>query len=346
LKKAFENYQEAYCIDPTNPYALGNYIACELLMKKDLFIIECCYLPLKEAIKRCKKQIEVNTNLPWAFYDLGLFYLYLKNPYESIKYYAKAINTSTKAWMISTGRSRIDEFIENDIKVEGLKMISTFLRAGEWILIEERDKKEDILDYMYGNTFNRVPKQVLILAGGCGGMEQIYFKELNQLKEKLRKYKGTIVSGGTRSGIADIAGKLQKDNKNIHTIGYLPHKDSDVVKNLKDKRYKQFRYTTGDDFSILESLTFWQDFLTAGGDPKSVKLIGFNGGRISACEYRIALAFGAKVGIIQNSGREADKLLTDPLWNDYDPKSREYKRDKNLYALDLKSNDIEEFLKK
>jgi hypothetical protein len=39
-----------------------------------------------------------------------------------------------------------------------------------------------------------------------------------------------------------------------------------------------------------------------------------NGGEIAAFEYRLALALGARVGLVEGSGREADRLFQDPTW--------------------------------
>ena len=46
-----------------------------------------------------------------------------------------------------------------------------------------------------------------------------------------------------------------------------------------------------------------------------MKLIGINGGQISAFEYRLALMLGAQVGVIEASGREAGRLFRDPYWS-------------------------------
>jgi hypothetical protein len=48
--------------------------------------------------------------------------------------------------------------------------------------------------------------------------------------------------------------------------------------------------------------------------PADVRVLGINGGRIAALEYRVALALGAPVGILERSGRSADALLDDPVW--------------------------------
>jgi hypothetical protein len=44
-------------------------------------------------------------------------------------------------------------------------------------------------------------------------------------------------------------------------------------------------------------------------------LLGINGGKIAAVEFRIALALWARVGLIAGSGREADILAEDADWS-------------------------------
>ena len=70
-------------------------------------------------------------------------------------------------------------------------------------------------------------------------------------------------------------------------------------------------------FTILfrQILRNWQDILAAGINPQNVLLLGFGGGPLSAVEYRIALGFGASVGIVAGTGGSADELLDDPLWS-------------------------------
>jgi hypothetical protein len=62
----------------------------------------------------------------------------------------------------------------------------------------------------------------------------------------------------------------------------------------------------------------WMDLVAAGINPSQVRLLGINGGAIAGFEYRLALALGAKVGVVEGSGREADVLLQDPDWKKED----------------------------
>jgi hypothetical protein len=70
-------YRDAQFVDPTNPYALGNHIAEDLLERRDVGGLEL-YRPLTEGVaERCRRQVEARVNLPWALFDLGIFELYL-----------------------------------------------------------------------------------------------------------------------------------------------------------------------------------------------------------------------------------------------------------------------------
>ena len=59
----------------------------------------------------------------------------------------------------------------------------------------------------------------------------------------------------------------------------------------------------------------WVDILSSGIDPADVKLLGINGGKIAAFEFRLALTLGAKVGIIRDSGRAATEIFENADWN-------------------------------
>ncbi|MEK7405373.1 MAG: hypothetical protein AAB225_09715, partial [Acidobacteriota bacterium] len=336
LAEARDCYRKAHEIDHSYPYALSNYIALEVLLRHDTGIIDCFHAPLTEAIERCKRQIEVKVNLPWALFDLGIFEFYLGNPYAAIGYYAKGIDVALHAWMIQSANKPIEDFMRASVELNGLRMLDKLLKLGWWIKAgrEEREKSE----WRPAAAAVSFRPPVLILAGGCAGLESWRASRLADLKDALASFRGTIVSGGTRSGVAEIAGDLQAScgAPQLGTVGYLPARMPPGAE--ADTRYTTLRRTEGTGFSPLEPLAFWEDFLAAGGDATTVKLTGFNGGPIAACEFRVALAFGAQVGIIQDSGRAADDLLVDPLWQDR-------QRDRRpLHSLGLGREDVKRFL--
>lgn len=313
-RQALDCYRDAHRRDPTNPYPLGNYIAELLRQRKDLSLIEHFHSAIQRCMDRCKKQVEVKVNLPWALFDLGIFSLYLGSPFESFCHYAKGIANSTDSWMISSAEATIADLMKLPGTLQGIAWVDKLLRLGFWSRASDEEKGKS--GWRPAGRPVRWAGPILALAGGCENMEARHRSQLELLREALKTFYGTLVSGGTTSGIAGVAGDLQEkaDPERPQTIGYVPAEAAPGLKDQIDRRYTVLRHTEGADFSPLEPLAFWEDLFTAGVDPREVKLIGFNGGRIAACEYRMALAFGARVGIVSGSGREADALLADPLW--------------------------------
>jgi len=65
----------------------------------------------------------------------------------------------------------------------------------------------------------------------------------------------------------------------------------------------------------LEPLQAWIDIIASGISPEEVKVLGINGGNIASIEYKLGLALGVKVAVIEESGREAGKLLKEDDWS-------------------------------
>ena len=157
-------------------------------------------------------------------------------------------------------------------------------------------------------------KPVIMLVGGASFLEAATEKFKPLLMEAFRDFKGTLICGGTTAGIPGVAGEIGRTYRdNIYTLGYLPSPPlpEDAV---RDRRYRKIYRTDGKGFSPLEPLQSWIDLIAMGIDPSHVKVLGINGGTIAAAEYRIALALGAPVGVIEESGREAARLLPDEDW--------------------------------
>jgi hypothetical protein len=99
--------------------------------------------------------------------------------------------------------------------------------------------------------------------------------------------------------------------ESIHTIGYVPR----GVKGVPlDDRYREIRLTSESDFSVMEVVQYWCDLVTSGVLPSQVKVFGIDGGSISTSEYKMALALGASVALLEGSGREAKKLRHNRHW--------------------------------
>jgi hypothetical protein len=128
-----------------------------------------------------------------------------------------------------------------------------------------------------------------------------------------RDFQGTIVCGGTREGVSGLVGEVAATYpKRIRTVAYVPRKlPGDAT---LDRRYRDLRRTDADRFTPLEPLQAWVDLVASGIEPANVKVLGINGGDIAALELRVALALGVLVGVVEESGRAATRLLADEAW--------------------------------
>lgn len=157
---------------------------------------------------------------------------------------------------------------------------------------------------------------VVLVAGGCDASvsQRIMSYEL-VMALAFQEFQGTVICGGNRSGIAGLIGGLRCDAEKLWKLGYLPQEvpEAYAEDGIPHPKYT-IRWTEGDDFTPLEAISTWVDLLVAGRHPREIKLIGINGGTISALEYRMALALGAGVAVLGDSGRAASELINDETW--------------------------------
>lgn len=122
----------------------------------------------------------------------------------------------------------------------------------------------------------------------------------------------TILSGGTRFGVAGLAAELGT-RPAARTIGYLP----EGARGDADSRYDDLHFTNNINYSQMEAVQGWHDLRASGIQPGEVRVLGIGGGAIAAFEYQLGLALGAVVGLVEGSGRAVHRLLEDPLWCDH-----------------------------
>jgi len=155
---------------------------------------------------------------------------------------------------------------------------------------------------------------LILIAGGADGEGPASLESARAvLRTALAGRSATLISGGTDSGIPGLVGELAAAMPRLTAIGYLPRQLPPGAR--RDRRYSHFRTTPARRFSAAESLQTWADLLAAGIDPTDVTLLGWGGGQIAAREYRVALLLGARVGLVEASGRSADALLRDSWWS-------------------------------
>jgi len=299
-------YVRALEADPGNPYPLGNFIEAELSARRDPSILEYMRSGIAEAASRCRRQAEAGANLPWAFYDLSRFSLWLGRPMEALSLAAQAMLRSPKPWMVASAARGLRNIAAAGVKLEGMDVLLALFDLSEKVASPIRDGADPVA---FGSG------RLVIAAGGCAGADARSAPAMEALFTALSSFNGTVISGGTSVGVPGSVGRAAAANPGLRAIGYLPDLQEEG-RSAVDGRYTELRFGHERTFSAAECIHYWTDILGTGIDPRRVKLIGVNGGAISAAEYATALALGARVGLVRDSGREADAFLMDPAWAD------------------------------
>jgi hypothetical protein len=270
-----------------------------------------------------------------ARYNRGQSHLLSNKSYESLNDYAKGIQLTPNEELIKTAQNRLSQITQSRNTLQGYQWVQKLLQIGLATKFPSTNDGKAALEQIKELSpiiLKPIKRPAVILAGGCSAEFEPQIPVYNRaILEAFSDFTGTIISGGTTSGISGLIGKVQQKYPNkIYSIGYVPKTKT----NLVDKRYREIRLTEGEEFSPAEPLQYWIDLIASRIEPSVVKLLGINGGRISAIEYRMSLALGAQVAVVEGSGLEADKLLTDTDWN----------KSPNLYILSNNLQGIRPFV--
>jgi hypothetical protein len=243
---------------------------------------------------------------------MGVSYLYLTKPYPAFAACAKALQLSNTESVIDAAYDALSVLDECEAELIGYEWLRRLLLIGAAGRFHAPGARSE-LQVLASQEAPPIAPPVTILAGGSRADDHAVIARFRPLViDAFRTYTGTIISGGTRVGVSSLAGDVQEAfPESIHTIGYVPR----GVKGVPlDDRYREIRLTSESDFSVMEVIQYWCDLVTSGVLPSQVKVFGIDGGSISASEYKMALALGASVALLEGSGREAKKLRHNRHW--------------------------------
>ena len=307
------HYRAAFEADPQNPFHLASHVEYEMYCDQPLGLQAVSRPALEQAIHTCRAYADVGIELPWAYLTMGRLHLLLDEPYKSLAAYAKGIRHCLK------NQDRVPESVL-DGELTFLRRINRARPMPEthaWV----RQQLELAKAARSGGVAGLQAKHakftapVVILAGGTSADSQSNVEDARStVLAAFQGFHGTIISGGTNAGVAGLAGELAEQLRvsGGQVLGYVP-------KNMPydqpiDRRYTTHVASDGASYGAGSPLQYWIDLLCAGVKRGDVRLVGIDGGRIAAFEYRLALALGARVGILAPPKREAASLRVDPDW--------------------------------
>ncbi|MDP9334238.1 MAG: serine/threonine-protein kinase [Actinomycetota bacterium] len=301
-------YAAAAELDASNSYALGNLLEYEIREAHSLDGVQQRREQIAAALVRCEQEARSGRNLPWAYFDAGKLLALLGQTMESLDAYLRGLLASTGSHAVESSRSSLEQLVG----VAG-SATSTAL-AARLLRLAMAARTGAPFGQLAHRTDVAVSPPVLILAGNSSAQshDQTAMRSA-AIRDALEGFAGTLVAGGTTTGVSALVGELTCGLPDARSIGYVPAVlPPDVA---IDVRYSAIRRTDGDRFGPTEPLAYWADLLAAGVPPVRVAVLGIGGGEIAAFEYRLALALGASAGVLRESGREVAELLADPMWS-------------------------------
>jgi len=319
--KVLENYREALKYEPDNPYYLSGSLGYSKTMNPKMDLPVELRIPLKEAINTCAYHSSAGMELPQAYFTRGRLHLLLGEYETAYGFYARGIQhvLDENQFSPADALERETQWLEllvSDVENKNLDHIHQLLLLGK-MMKSDTEAQEELFEMFDCKEIPKFNGDVLIIAGGASYMDNRDNESAkNMLRAALHHFQGTVISGGTTAGIpglvGDIVKELKQEGNNITLIGYLPsHLPANAPSN---QDYDQLIQCKEKGFSAEQLHHSWLDIIKAGINPKDVKLLGINGGKISKMEYQLAAMMGAKAGIIINTGRAADELRHDSDW--------------------------------
>ncbi len=307
-------YLRAHELDPSHPYALGNLLEYEIDASGDLTPVSDRRVAIDAAADRCARQAETGENVPWAWYDLAKFRLLLGDANGALTAYATAIGRSVAAFQVATSSSSLDRLAARASGLPGLEEARRLLRLGGAARFGSSGDDPEVRALATPGAWPLAPPVAILAGGSSDAVEELVRGYADVFRDAFDDRSGTIISGGTRQGISELAGDLGAAGARV--IGYLPDSvPMGVTVDDDPRRYAELRRSDGEDFGVREPIRYWADVLTSGIDPRTVRVVALAGGAISAFEYRLALALGARVGAVRGSGDAARELLTSSTWS-------------------------------
>lgn len=311
-QRARELYVRAVERDPGDYRALGQLV--ELSIERGGSTAMTLLRPLLvPAMERCRAHLRLGVNLPWALFELGRFHLLRDEAYDSLRAYALGLRSTTAPFMIEEALASLAAVSPDGEGPGPAEWARRLLMIGMASHVGGAAPTGAVAE-LATPAVGALPEPVVIVAGGTHPREEEHLGSyLDLLTEGFRGFEGTVLAGGTREGISGLIGAVRAEpGARFQLVGYLPRELPDDA--TPDERYDELRRTTAPSFSPLEVLQGWIDLVATGIDPARVRLLGINGGPIASAEYHIAAALGATVGLVEDSRREASRLLADTPW--------------------------------
>lgn len=323
---------------PDEPELLLAYCTARLLRDRDAVRLCTMQGALKAAIEECLRREELGSDVPECLLQHARLAVLAGSVFDAANMYCYASVRGTtlerlrqERRLLGLLRTRVDadaaEPRVGRIRA-GLECAEALLELLSWRR-EGRSRPAPSASLSPASLHGGEPRPVIMMVGACGSMDDAARAAVvDLLGTVFRGLRATIFSGGTTSGVSGIVGEIvagstdeSTGRRRLHAIGYLPEAATvSISGDLIDDRYDLLIHVPAIEpslpaYSPLAPIRAWADLLEAGLAPEEVPVLGIGGGTVSGFEYRLALAMGARVGIVLGEGLAAADVVTDVRWS-------------------------------
>lgn len=315
-----EAFDKAHQLLNENPYYYLDFLIQDIEVNENYsFDIDLVSSRLRSCISDCNEHVEAGIEGVQAFFVIIKAGVLLNDSVLVLNTYLKLIDTVLHDKVIYS-----KDVIYANIK--DINAITHFLSKEKesvellgHLLLWKKYNDENSLQILQLSRKNpqEIKNEVLIIAGE-GVLNQNMMNLYRPfLVESLRDFKGTVISGGTNTGIPGLVGNCTNHysisrNKEFDLLGYCPEELSGDIG--FDNNYDMLVKSENKEFSFYDVIMYWLDVLFSNVKTDQILVLGFGGGAISLLEYKMGLAMDVPVALLKDSGRATTAIQNENYW--------------------------------
>ena len=157
---------------------------------------------IEAASRRCLQHVEVEINLPWALFDLGKFQFMLGHVPEALAYYLHGVEKSDECFYIDSALSSFQTLAQAKRPLAGLELGRWTLELARAWRFDQRTAEGPPRD----PSLKPLKGPIVIVTGSCRDPLNADLRAV--VLEAFSGYRGTVLSGGTKSGVCGLVGEV------------------------------------------------------------------------------------------------------------------------------------------
>jgi ppGpp synthetase/RelA/SpoT-type nucleotidyltranferase len=334
-------FSRALAVDP-DPITLIRYLEFETARAGNEYPLSVAGPMLRAALERAGNQIQTRANLPAAWSAVAVAHLFLKEPFAALQALAQLIllcenrtpiggrDPASSGGLCAPGRALV-RLLDTLGRLRDLRgclpgfdwferflLLALAVRCQDTMALGQLSR---LTSWFTPQGPGRGPhfdprRKAVFLAGACTAELEPFMKTLE--KELLRacdSFEFDLIAGGTCLGIGGVAVSVAAaSGGHIRAFGYLPsHPPRDLLEDA-NRFTRCFSAPGTTEFTPLDPLLAWTDLVASGVDAAGVRLICYAPGEIAYAECAIALALGARVGVVVDHELPEERRFRSEPW--------------------------------